>query len=364
VRLRYIENAGNTENVTGLFMLTLDTGRMTDGKCGYMEVGMNYIDMHCDTLEQALVYGKNTLQKLPDAMVDVERLQQAGAAAQFFAMFLPQRKEPAWFGRKEMPELTELMGEMFCIYQNTLKECADVLAPAVCYEDLMKNREEGKISAFLTMENGFLIQGKLENIRRFYDMGVRLITLTWNDANCLGYPHSAKREEMEKGLTPFGKEAVSCMNELGILVDVSHLSDGGFYDVADVAAKPFVASHSNCREISPATRNLTDDMIRILAEHGGVAGINLEPSFLNPDVTDRKSHITCMCDHVEHLIRVGGVECVGIGSDFDGIGGEFEIADCTGMEQLFYALSRRGISEDVIDKIAFSNVARVIRDVM
>ncbi len=325
---------------------------------------MNYIDMHCDTLEAALVQKKDTLWELPGAMVDVSRLKVAGAAAQFFAMFLPQRNEPEWFGLQKMPELEQLMMLMYGVFQNTLKQCSDTLAFAGNYKELEANQKAGKISAFLTIENGCPVDGRMENIKRYYDMGVRLMTLTWNDANCFGYPHSAKREEMEKGLTDFGKEAVSYMQELGMIVDVSHLSDGGFYDVADVAKRPFVASHSNCRALSPATRNLTDDMIRVLAEHGGVAGINFEPSFLNKNITDEVSRISCMCDHVEYFINVGGTECVGIGTDFDGIGGQFEIADCMAMERLFEELKRRGIHEDTLDKIAWGNVARVIRDTM
>ncbi len=325
---------------------------------------MNYIDMHCDTLEAALVQKKDTIWELPGAMVDVSRLKVAGAAAQFFAMFLPQRDEPEWFGLQKMPELEQLMMQMYGVFQNTLKQCSDTLAFAGNYKELEANQKAGKISAFLTIENGCPVDGRMENIKRYYEMGVRLMTLTWNDANCFGYPHSTKREEMEKGLTDFGKEAVSYMQELGMIVDVSHLSDGGFYDVADVAKRPFVASHSNCRALSPATRNLTDDMIRVLAEHGGVAGINFEPSFLNKDITDEVSRISCMCDHVEHFINVGGIECVGIGTDFDGIGGQFEIADCTAMERLFEELKRRGIHEDALDKIEWGNVARVIRDTM
>ncbi len=325
---------------------------------------MNYIDMHCDTLEAALVQKKDTLWELPGAMVDVSRLKVAGAAAQFFAMFLPQRNEPEWFGLQKMPELEQLMMLMYGVFQNTLKQCSDTLAFAGNYKELEANQKAGKISAFLTIENGCPVDGRMENIKRYYDMGVRLMTLTWNDANCFGYPHSAKQEEMEKGLTDFGKEAVSYMQELGMIVDVSHLSDGGFYDVADVAKRPFVASHSNCRALSPATRNLTDDMIRVLAEHGGVAGINFEPSFLNKNITDEVSRISCMCDHVEYFINVGGTECVGIGTDFDGIGGQFEIADCMAMERLFEELKRRGIHEDTLDKIAWGNVARVIRDTM
>ena len=140
-------------------------------------------------------------------------------------------------------------------------------------------------------------------------MGVRLITLTWNDENSLGYPHTFRGNRGKWGLKPFGKEAVSYMETLGIVPDVSHLSDDGFYDVADVTKKPFVASHSNCRALSPASRNLTDEMIRILAERGGVAGLNFYPGFLNREQTDQESRIACMCDHVEHMRNVGGIEC-------------------------------------------------------
>ncbi|MBO5525099.1 MAG: dipeptidase [Roseburia sp.] len=327
---------------------------------------MNYIDMHCDTLSEALVRGQKTAKSLEGTMVDVERLKRSGAAAQFFAMFLPQKESDRRRYQMEagIPQLNMLLEKMYEIYQNTLSECSDILAPAYRAEDLEKNRKEGKLSAFLTIENGAVAEGKLENIERFYQKGVRLITLTWNDENCFGYPHSSHREEMRRGLKPFGKEAVSYMEEQGILVDVSHLSDGGFYDVADIMKKPFVASHSNCRAITPATRNLTDDMIRVLAEHGGVAGINFEPTFLNGNPKDTLSRVERMCDHVEHFIRIGGVECVGIGTDFDGIGGQFEIADCTQMEKLFAALRKRGISEETLEKIAYRNVERVIREGM
>ena len=152
------------------------------------------------------------------------------------------------------------------------------------------------------------------------------------------------------------------METLGIVPDVSHLSDDGFYDVADVTKKPFVASHSNCRALAPASRNLTDEMIRILAERGGVAGLNFYPGFLNRERTDQESRIACMCDHVEHMRNVGGIECVGIGTDFDGICGQLEIKDCTQMPLLFDALKKRGFSERELDQIAYKNVERVLKE--
>ena len=245
-----------------------------------------------------------------------------------------------------------------------METCSDIIAPAYNYEGLQRNWQQKKVSAFLTVENGCVVDGKMERLEQLYQMGVRLITLTWNDDNCFGHPHAKDAGRMQLGLTPFGKEAVTYMTERGILVDVSHLSDGGFYDVAELVRGPFVASHSNCRELAPATRNLTDDMIRILAEHGGVCGLNFYPPFLNTDPVDKVSRIERMCEHVKHLVNVGGIECVGIGTDFDGIEGNLEIADCTDMKKLFDALQKTGFSEDALEKIAYKNVERVIREVM
>lgn len=325
---------------------------------------MKYIDMHCDTLGVALAQQKSTVTCLEGSMVDIERLKKVGADAQFFAMFLPQRNMPEWYGLKEMPEPEVLLQKMYEVFFNTLKENEETMAFAQSYEGLQKNREMGKLSAFLTIENAYPVKGNMENLKKFHDMGVGLMTLTWNDPNCFGQNHSKDPQLMQTGLTDFGKEAVEYMNELGIIVDVSHLSDGGFYDVARITKKPFVASHSNCRALSPSTRNLTDDMIRVLAECGGVAGINFEPTFLNWNQEDTLSRVSRMADHVEHFIKVGGVESVGIGTDFDGIGGSFEISDCTKMNLFFEELHRRKLSDDVIEKIAFRNVEKVVRESM
>lgn len=325
---------------------------------------MKYIDMHCDTLSIGLAQHKETITKLEKSMIDIDRLHQTGTGAQFFAMFVPQRDVPKWYGMDKMPKHEVLLEMMSDIFRKTIKENENRMAFAQSFEKMQENLQEGKMSAFLTMENGYAVRGKIENLKKFHDMGVGLMTLTWNDPNCFGQNHSSDRTLMQTGLTDFGKEAIPYMNELGIIVDVSHLSDGGFYDVAEFSKKPFVASHSNCRELSPSTRNLTDDMIRMLAEKGGVAGINFEPTFLNWNQEDIHSRVSRMCDHVEHFIKVGGEECVGIGTDFDGIGGQFEISDCTKMNLLFDELHRRKLGADVIDRIAYKNVTRVIKESM
>lgn len=336
---------------------------------------MNYIDMHCDTLAKAAAQQKKTAGELRNTMVDAKRLHQCGAKAQFFAMFLQQKREENWsdpglaYTEKNNlwytdAEIRKQMQDMYEVYQNTMETCSDIIAPAYNYEGLQRNWQQKKVSAFLTVENGCVVDGKMERLEQLYQMGVRLITLTWNDDNCFGHSHAKDAGRMQLGLTPFGKEAVTYMTERGILVDVSHLSDGGFYDVAELVKGPFVASHSNCRELAPATRNLTDNMIRILAEHGGVCGLNFYPPFLNTDPVDKVSRIERMCEHVKHLVNVGGIECVGIGTDFDGIEGNLEIADCMEMEKLFDALQKTGFSEDALEKIAYKNVERVIREVM
>lgn len=323
-----------------------------------------YIDMHCDTLSAAMIQKKKTVTQLENTMTDIERLKKSGAVAQFFAMCVVQRDVPDWYGLEEMPEADTLLCMMHEIFAQSLKENENCIAFARSYEKMQENLRDGKISAFLTMENASAVDGQMEKLKKFHDMGVGLMTLTWNDPNCFGYNHSTDKEQMQKGLTPFGKEAITYMNDLGIIVDVSHLSDGGFWDVLKLSKNPIVASHSNCRELCASTRNLTDEMIRALAEKGGVAGINFEPTFLNADRNDTHSRVSRMCDHIEHFIKIGGVECVGIGTDFDGIRGTFEISDCTKMELLFRELQKRHISEDDIEKIAFTNVARVIRESM
>jgi len=328
-----------------------------------------YIDLHCDTLSRAGIADDATITKINGTMIDIQRLKKSGVMAQFFAMFLPQRDDAAWFGYEKMPDLWDLMLHMRRVFQNTLEENRDCLAFAGNYEELIRNRDKGKISAFLTIENGSVVEGDFARLEQIYDMGVRLITLTWNDPNCFGWNHSKDEEQMNRGLTDFGIEAIARMNDLGILIDVSHLSDGGFYDVARYSKKPFIASHSNCRSLCPSTRNLTDDMIRLLAEKGGVSGINFEPTFLDAKCHEigwdyAESKIEYMCDMVEHFVKIGGIECVGIGSDFDGIGGNLEIADCTQTERLFEALKKRKFSEEKIDYIIYKNVLRVIKDVL
>ncbi len=325
---------------------------------------MKFIDMHCDTLMTTFGHPDTDMMHLPKAMVDLARMKEGGQLAQFFAMFLLPAGAEKMLGLSEPVDDDDYINQLHHTLMHNIEQHSDIIAFAKNADDLEQNEKAGKMSAFLTIEDGRSVNGSMEKLEHYYNMGVRLISLTWNFPNCFGSPNSKDLAVMSQGLTDFGKEAVVRMNELGMLVDVSHLSDGGFMDVAKLCTKPFVASHSNCRALSPHQRNMTDEMIKILGEKGGVAGINFGPEFLNEDVECKDSTAALMVKHIKHFIDIGGTECVGLGSDFDGIAGNMEIGSCDKMPILFDLLHKEGISDDQIEKIAWKNTLRVIRESM
>lgn len=325
---------------------------------------MKYIDLHCDTLSLAFLKGKDSVTVMPEGMADVERLHKANVLAQFFAIFMLPEEEAAPEGIV-IPGDDEYIEKLVRILHNTVGENPDKIALARNALEMEVNVKMNKVSAFLTIEDGRSVEGNMEKLEKYYDMGIRLISLTWNSENCFGSPNSTDAETMRKGLTPFGKEAVRRMEEMGMLVDVSHLSDGGFQDVADILHKPFVASHSNCREITGHPRNLTNEMIRTLADKGGVSGINFFGRFLNDKRVNVESRICDMVMHINHLVKYGGEDVVAIGSDFDGISGDtFDVKSPLQMELLFDTMKKEGYTERQIEKFAYGNAVRVIRDVL
>ncbi len=328
---------------------------------------MKFIDMHCDTLMHAYLRKQETAKEMPESMVDVRRMKEGGALAQFFAMFLLPPGAEKMMGLEKPVDDDEYLDALTAIFNRTMEQCADVIAPARCLADVRRNEEAGKMSGILAIEDGRSVDGKLEKIDKYYDMGVRYISLTWNHENCFGAPNSTDPAIMEKGLTDFGKQAVEYLFQKGILVDVSHLSDGGFADVAALSAKagkPFVATHSNLRSLSPHQRNLREEMFQTLAERGGVAGINFGPEFLNADIQRKDSTAELMSKHIRRMIELGGEDAVGLGSDFDGIHGQLEIDQVSKMPLLFDRLKKDGLTERQIEKIAYGNVLRVIGEAM
>ena len=201
-----------------------------------------------------------------------------------------------------------------------------------------------------------------------------MMTLTWNFPNELGYPNRVVTEgpgrgcypDTEHGLTERGVEFLEEMERLGIIIDISHLNDAGIRDVFAHTKKPFVASHSNARALASHPRNLTDDMIRGLGERGGVAGINYCAAFLHDwkDGEEKRSRLSHMTAHMKHMKEVGGIGCVGLGSDFDGIVDELELRDASGLELLEAEMRRQGFTSSEIEAVFYGNVMRVYREIL
>ena len=322
---------------------------------------MKFIDMHCDTLMPFVRGGDYNLFS-NNGQVDFQKMKKGDALAQFFVVFFPKMEMFAKQGIEMNDELYfKLLTEGF--YRDIEKH-SDIIAFAGNAADIEKNAKDGKMSAVLTIEDGRFINGDMNKIKEVYDKGVRAISLTWNYENCFGWPNSLDKEIMNKGLKEFGIEAIQYMNDLGIIIDVSHLSDGGFYDVAKYTKKPFVATHSNARAASPHQRNLTDDMIKVLAEKGGVTGLNFAPQFMDLDVNATHTPVSNIIRNAKHIVNVGGIDVLGLGTDFDGIGGTQEISDSSMLPQLWDAFAKAGFHESEIEKIAYGNVMRVIKESM
>lgn len=328
---------------------------------------MKFIDLHCDTI--SAIYesgraGRARLLRRNEGHVDIERLKLGGCLAQSFALFTNIRKEPDPY-----TYVSELLG----VFEEEMKRNEDEIKPALTIRDLRDQEKNGGMSAVLTIEEGAACRGSTELLREFYKKGVRMLTLTWNHENELGYPNRIDWNtgrcvpETERGLKPKGVEFIERMEELGMAVDVSHLGDAGFWDVVKTAKKPFAASHSNARAIAPHVRNLSDDMIRALSGRGGVIGINFCPAFLseaeNRKQQGAKSRISDMVRHIRHIRNTGGIDCLALGSDFDGIPGELELNSPAAMPLLEEELRRQGFKEEEIEKIFWKNALRFFEDV-
>ncbi len=242
-----------------------------------------------------------------------------------------------------------------------------------CWDDLEKNRAAGRISAMLTIEDGGCCLGNLSVLRMLYELGVRIMTLTWNYENELAWPNVTPGDSSvvypcgvndTHGLKETGFAFLKEMEKLGIIVDVSHLSDAGFWDVARHTTRPFIASHSNARAKCGHVRNLTDAMLRTISERGGLTGINYCAAFLDekerPELC--RSTVALMADHIEYIRQVGGLEMIALGSDFDGIENNLEMKDCSYLPMLEAELHRRHYSDDAIEKIFCGNALRLLRE--
>ncbi len=299
---------------------------------------MNLIDMHCDMFWRLSEGHK-------DFCVDVDKLQKAQSIAEIFAVFT--HTDGNYEGSFEKAQ------HILAVGKDYLKTHADRIEIAHSAEEMKRNFRMGKISALLAMEEGGILEGKIERLEQLWKEDVRLMTPLWNYENCIGYPNSRDRNVMEQGLKAFGFEVIERMNELGILIDVSHMSDGGFWDVIEHSKRPILASHSNARSLCNHPRNLSDEMICAIANKGGVIGVNFYPYFVNESGVASTEAIV---RHIKHMVNIGGEEVTAIGTDFDGFDqGELEIPHIGEMELLYEAMKKAGLTEGQIEKICYKN---------
>lgn len=326
---------------------------------------MKVVDMHCDTIYELYFHPEKSLRE-NDLNIDLMKMQQGDYLLQNFAIF-------THLNHTDQPYVQAKA--MIQHYKQELKRNEDLIAPVYCFKDIEKNQKENKLSAMLTLEEGAVVEGDLSRLQEFYDLGVRMITLTWNFENGIGFPNVQWKQDMtfqdsfhidtENGLTEFGKAYVKEMERLHMIIDVSHLSDAGFYDVLKISKKPFVASHSNARKVCSVARNMSDDMIKQLAKRGGVMGINYAGDFLKESkIGNERSYIEDMVKHIQHIVSIGGIDCVGLGSDFDGISQNLEMDHAGKLPLLETALYQAGFRKEEVEKIFYKNVLRLYQEVL
>lgn len=353
---------------------------------------MFILDSHCDTPSQIL--------RLRDLSVDNEyshvdfpKLKRGGVDGAFFALYVP--------ASLDTEEAYAYSQRLLDAVHSTINQNPAAVRLAVSEQDAKKNQAEGIFSMFLGLENGSPVGGSMDRLHAFYDAGVRYMTLCHSRDNQI-CDSCASASGRWGGLSPFGKEVIAEMNRIGMLVDVSHISDAAFYDVIRCSRKPVVATHSCCRALSDHPRNMTDDMIRALASEGGVIQINFYPLFLDVDFRNilsasgimdygeaveeefikdpsdpdkraawnevqkalnelQRPSFKLIADHIDHVVSLVGIEHVGIGSDYDGIEVTPDgMEDISMMPRIFDELRSRGYSEADLAKIASENFFRIL----
>jgi membrane dipeptidase len=349
------------------------------------------IDSHIDTVQRVLVMGEDLAKRWDVGHVDIPRLREGGTHAPFFALWVPTYF-PASEAVRRTLDLRDAMQSLFDKHRDQIEH-------ATTATDIERIVKAGKIAAFLTVEGGHTIDDDLRVLRMYYQLGIRSMTLTHSHNN--NWADSSTDEPTHNGLTDFGKEVVREMNRLGMIVDVSHVADKTFYDALEVTTKPVMCTHSSMRALSDVPRNVTDEMLWALAKNGGVIGITFGEGFVNPQDAEllradikiettapllsgrtlddyaaedvRKlfgtrvkvaAKVEDVADHIDHAVKIAGIDHVGIGSDFDGVSGPPNgLDDVSKMPALIAVLLERGYKERDVKKILGENTLRVIREV-
>jgi len=356
------------------------------------------IDMHADTAQRLVDEHVDLEKLLPDGHFDAVRAKEGGLDAQFFSIWV----EPELFGGGG-PRAVKRADDQIAAVRALAEKHPETWGLATSAGDVRRIVGDGKIAALLGLEGGYAIDERLENVERYYKLGVRYMSPAWSVSTSWA-GSSGDEVGRTRGLNEFGKSVVREMNRLGMMVDVSHVSDKTFWDIVNTSTKPVIATHSACRAITDVPRNLTDDMIRALVKTGGVVNVIFYPEHLEPGWSEKKKQVDAqiaplvqqasnsekgdaahkklardrvrqeeyarrlppvtvarIVDHIEHIVKLVGVDHVGIGSDFDGVQATTrDLATVADLPNLTRELLRRGHSEADVDKILGGNMLRVM----
>jgi membrane dipeptidase len=357
------------------------------------------VDTHCDT---PMEFSDPTFDlgvKHDEGCVDFPRMVEGGLHAEFFAVFTSQGPRDDSTYNKVYQKALDIFN---AIHKNVEKNSL-MAEIATTPDEAYSLKKEGKIAAFIGVENGYPIGRDISRIKHLYDLGARYITLAHTKNNDICDSSTDPGGAENNGLSPFGVQVVNEMNRLGMMVDVSHISDKSFYDVLKITRAPVIASHSSCRALCGSPRNLTDDMLLALKENGGVIQICILGNYLKtpepnpeldaklkelqnkygdydslPDSTkklvrkefkaiqktyEKSATVKDVVDHIDHVVQVIGIDYVGIGTDFDGGGGVDGCRTAAEMKNITKELLRRGYSKADITKIWSGNIMRVLQKV-
>jgi membrane dipeptidase len=354
------------------------------------------IDTHDDTTQRLLDPKFDLSARHSDGNIDIPRMKEGGLSAIFFSIWIPSKI----LG----PEAVKKALDQIDAVRETVRKNPNDLLLATSAADIREAKKQHKIAVLMGVEGGHMMGNDLSVLRTFAALGVRYMTLTHMDNN--EWADSSTDKPAHNGLTDFGKDVIREMNRLGIIVDIAHVSDKTFYDALETSKAPIFSSHSSCRAICQAPRNMTDDMIRDLAKHGGVIQINYHVGFLSQEFRDfEKAHPevekeitaevkkrcgdneacklttgdqvvrdfmqagklpkvdwTVIVEHIDHAVKIAGVDHVGLGSDFDGAVMPLGMQDVTHIPQITDALLKKGYSESDIRKILGENTLRVLSE--
>jgi len=336
------EHVGDTEIIDGETEAIDGETEVIDGDTEIIEEieppRFGFIDAHADTITRALLPQHNANLFRNNLHIDFERLTEFGAPVQVFVL---------WCADRYVANAFEYTNSLIDFFEVALAEHSDIIELALTLEDMERNARNNKISAVLSIEGGEALMGDISNLEHFYDRGVRIFGLVWNRENELGF---GQETGSDKGLKPFGAEVVKRVEELGMIMDISHLNEAGFWDAHRISTRPYMASHSNSYSVTPHKRNLTDDQIMAIVDRGGIVGLALYPVILTEK---RSANMNDIMAHIEQFIQLGAGDNLGLGCDLDGFG-----TMPSGLtDVLSLKILEREISERYDDDTAYSIMA-------